>query len=181
MRAARPILALGLLLLAMGGLAQATLQGRVVDDKTSEPLAFVHIVPEGQREGGTSDIDGRFSISVNAPQVLLRFSYVGYKPTEVVVKEGTAVVVRMERATFELRAVEILPGENPAHRIIKQVYANRKANDGLRNRAHRYTSYSKTVFTAALDSAVMNDPEKLAAWTAAIARVRNGWRSNTCS
>lgn len=156
-------MALGLLLLAMGGLAQATLQGRVVDDKTSEPLAFVHIVPEGQREGGTSDIDGRFSIAVNAPQVLLRFSYVGYKPTEVVVKEGTAVVVRMERATFELRAVEILPGENPAHRIIKQVYANRKANDGLRNRAHRYTSYSKTVFTAALDSAVMNDPEKLAA------------------
>jgi hypothetical protein len=163
MRAARPIMALGLLLLAMGAMAQATLQGRVVDDKTSEPLAFVHIVPEGQREGGTSDIDGRFSIAVNAPQVLLRFSYVGYKPTEVVVKEGTVVIVRMERATFELRAVEILPGENPAHRIIKQVYANRKANDGLRNRAHRYTSYSKTVFTAALDSAVMNDPEKLAA------------------
>jgi len=163
MRAARHLLAFNLWAVASLAAAQQTVQGRVVDDRTSEPLAFVHIVPEGQREGGTSDIDGRFSIVVNSAQVVLRFSYVGYKPTEVVVKEGTLAQVRMERATFELRTVEILPGENPAHRIIKAVYANRKANDGLRNKAHRYTSYSKTVFTAALDSALLNDPEKRAA------------------
>jgi len=143
--------------------AQHVVQGRVVDDRTSEPLAFVHIVPEGQREGATSDIDGRFSIAVGTPQVLLRFSYVGYKPTEIVARSGTPLLVRLERGAVELRPVEVLPGENPAHRIIKQVYANRKENDGLRNRAHRYTSYSKTVFTAALDSALLNDPEKLAA------------------
>ncbi|MEI2419838.1 carboxypeptidase-like regulatory domain-containing protein, partial [Arthrospira platensis SPKY2] len=135
----------------------------MLDDRSNEPLAFVHVVPEGQREGGTTDIDGRFTLEVPATPVLLRFSYVGYKPTELVAQAGQPLLVRMERATFELRAVEVMPGENPAHRIIKQVHANRKANDGLRNRAHRYTSYSKTVFTAALDSAIINDPEKLAA------------------
>lgn len=163
MRAFRQFLAL--LLWALAGVlsAQQIIQGRVVDDRSNEPLAFVHVVPEGQREGGTTDIDGRFGLPVEQDQVLLRFSYVGYKPMEVVARVGDPVLVRMERATFELRTVEVLPGENPAHRIIKQVHANRKANDGLRNRAHRYTSYSKTVFTAALDSAVLNDPEKLAA------------------
>ena len=163
MRALRHPLAL--LLWALAGVlsAQQIVQGRVVDDRSNEPLAFVHVVPEGQREGGTTDIDGRFGLPVEQDQVLLRFSYVGYKPTEVVARVRDPMLVRMERATFELRTVEVLPGENPAHRIIKQVHANRKANDGLRNRAHRYTSYSKTVFTAALDSAVLNDPQKLAA------------------
>lgn len=153
------------LLLWLPWLAQAqhTVQGRVVDERTQEPLAFVHIVPEGQREGTTSDIDGRFILDAAQVPVLLRFSYVGYKPTEVVAKADAPLLVRMERATFELRAVEIHPGENPAHRIIKLVHANRKTNDGLRNRAHRYTSYSKTVFTVDLDSAALNNPKKIAA------------------
>lgn len=162
MHATRQLLALFLWVMAGALPAQQLVQGRVVDDRSNEPLAFVHVVPEGQREGGTTDIDGRFSLEVPAVPVLLRFSYVGYKPTEVVAQAGQALVVRMERATYELRTVEVLPGANPAHRIIKQVHTNRKVNDGLRNRAHRYTSYSKTVFTAALDSAILNDPEKLA-------------------
>ncbi len=141
---------------------QHSVSGRVLDDRSNEPLAFVHVVPEGQREGGTTDIDGRFTLEVASVQVLLRFSYVGYKPAEVVARAGAPLLVRMERATYELRTVEVLPGENPAHRIIQRVHANRKVNDGLRNRAHRYTSYSKTIFTAALDSAVLNDPERLA-------------------
>lgn len=142
--------------------AQQLVQGRVVDDRSNEPLAFVHVVPGGQREGSTTDIDGRFMLEVPTSPVMLRFSYVGYKPTEIVAQAGSPMQVRMERATFELRAVEVLPGDNPAHRIIDLVRANRKTNDGLRNRAHRYTSYSKTVFTAALDSSIINDPEKLA-------------------
>lgn len=142
---------------------QASVQGRVVDDRTMESLAFVHVVPEGQREGSTTDIDGRFVVELASGQNLLRFSYVGYKPAEVVAKPGEPMLVRLERATFELRMVEVLPGENPAHRIIDQVFANRKMNDGLRNRAHRYTSYGKTIFTAALDSSIISDPEKLAA------------------
>src|SRR5690606_22249493 len=63
----------------------------------------------------------------------------------------------------ELQTVEVLPGENPAHRIINNVRENRKQNDGMHERSHRYRSYSKTIFTAALDSAILNDPEKLAA------------------
>jgi hypothetical protein len=143
-------------------LAQFVVQGRVVDERSQEPLAFVHVLPEGVREGGTTDINGRFSLEVAQPTVRLRFSYVGYAPLERMVEAGAPVLVQMVRAAVELQAVEILPGENPAHRIIDRVYANRKVNDGLRNRSHRYRSYSKTVFTAAVDSALLNDPERLA-------------------
>jgi len=143
--------------------AQITLNGRVVDSKTNEPLAFVHLVPHEMRDGTTSDIDGRFSITVAALPVTLHFSYVGYSAQEVVVTADGPLLVRMQRGAVELREVDITPTENPAHRIIKQVYANRKVNDGLRNFAHRYKSYSKVIFTADMDSTIMADPEKFAA------------------
>lgn len=142
--------------------AQHVLQGRVVDDRTMEPLAFVHVVPVDAREGTTTDIDGRFQLPSAAHEARLRFSYVGYAPAEAPVEAGDFALVRMRRTAIELRQVEILPGENPAHRIIDRVYANRRRNDGLRNRSHRYTSYSKTIFTAALDSALLNDPDRIA-------------------
>ena len=143
--------------------AQVSVHGRVVDDRTLEPLAFVNIVQADVREGATTDIDGRFTLSVPALPVVLRFSYVGYSPLELAVNEAATGLVRMHRTALELREVEILPGENPAHRIIARVYANRKQNDNLRERAHRYTSYGKTIFTAAVDSAVMNDSTRMAA------------------
>ena len=152
-----------LLLAHLPGKAQFVIQGRVQDAVTQEALAFVHIVPDGQREGTTTDIDGRFSLPVIASEVLLRFSYVGYHPMEQRVSAGAAVIISMRRASVELRTVEIRPGENPAHRIIERVHANRKQNDGLSNRPHRYTSYSKTVFTGDVDSTLLSDPSRIAA------------------
>lgn len=143
--------------------AQMTLTGRVVDSKTNEPLAFVHLVPQEMRDGSTSDIDGRFSITVAELPIRLHFSYVGYAGQTVLVETNGPLLVRMQRSAVELREVDITPTENPAHRIIKQVYANRKVNDGLRNYAHRYKSYSKVVFTADVDSVITADPEKFAA------------------
>ncbi|MEZ4738844.1 MAG: DUF5686 family protein [Flavobacteriales bacterium] len=147
----------------LGSFAQVTITGRVLDDRTAEPLAFVHLVPVGEREGATSDIDGRFSITVPSVPVLLRFSYVGYVGLDLSVSSAGPVDVRMKRGAVELRTVDITPTDNPAHRIIEKVYENRKVNDNLRNRAHSYTSYSKTVFTAAIDSALIGDTARIAA------------------
>lgn len=157
------VVLLCLLLARLPVQAQFVVQGRVQDAVTQEALAFVHIVPEGQREGTTTDIDGRFSLPVATGEVVLRFSYVGYHPLEKQVSVGAAAVISMRRASVELRTVEIRPGENPAHRIIERVHANRKQNDGLSNRSHRYTSYSKSVFTGDVDSSLLADPARIAA------------------
>lgn len=148
---------------SLGAVAQFTVTGRVIDERTREPMAFVHVLQAGERQGAISGIDGRFELPVDRLPATLRLSFVGYEALVLEVHDKGPHVLRMRVTTLELRPVEVLPGENPAHRIIKRVYANRKANDGLRNRAHRYTSYAKTIFTAALDSALLNDPERLAA------------------
>jgi hypothetical protein len=151
------LLRLCLALCPLASIAQVTIQGRVVDEATKEPLAFVHVLPVGMQQGATSDIDGRFTIHVAQLPMALRFSYVGYAPLEMPVTNAGPVLVGMRRNAVELKTVEILPTENPAHRIIDRCREGRKVNDGMRNRSHRYTSYSKTIFTAEMDTTVTVD------------------------
>ena len=143
--------------------AQTIVQGRVVDGRSGEPLAFVPVLLVGEREGATTDIDGKFSLRVPGLPARLRLTYVGYATAEVMVDGTAPIVVKMTEMVAELRAVDILPTENPAHRIIKQATVSRKVNDGMRERAHRYTSYSKTVFTAEVDSTLRTDSARMAA------------------
>lgn len=144
--------------------AQVAVTGRTVDARTFEPLPFVNITVDGTRTGTVSDIDGRFTIAAAALPVTLRFTYVGYDATTLSVTDAAPVTVRLSERSELLREAVILPGENPAHRIIKAVHRNRKENDGMRHRAHRYRSYSKTIFTALLDSAKLDDT----AWIASL-------------
>ena len=163
MRCLRALLLLVTCACAVRSFTQVQVRGRVVDERTLEPLAFVNITIAGSREGTMSDIDGRFSLLASALPVTLRFSYVGYSTLDRSIDDDGHTIVPMQRATIELREFTVQPGENPAHRIIKRVYANRKLNDSMRERAHRYTSYGKTVFTAAMDSAMLSDTARMAA------------------
>lgn len=85
--------------LMMAGV-NATLRGRVVDDKTGEALvgATIQCVQTGRTF--LTDNDGKFSISSLAPRVYtITASYLGYKKSSVSVnpaKADTMVVIRME-------------------------------------------------------------------------------------
>ncbi|MCB9182807.1 MAG: carboxypeptidase-like regulatory domain-containing protein [Flavobacteriales bacterium] len=152
-----------LIALAARALGQAEARGRVVDARTLEPLAFVHVVAGSATQGASSDIDGRFAVLVSGFPTTLRFSYVGYATIEVQAAATEMGLVRMERTAIALREAVVVAGENPAHRIIKRVHANRRVNDSMRHRAYRYASYSKTILTADVDSALLNDPVRMAA------------------
>ncbi len=132
--------------------AQYTLSGRVLDNSTKEPLAFVPLVVEGSRIGTTSDIDGRFKLPVTGLPLTLRASYVGYNPVSITIDSDAPVTVLLTASNTELKPVEVAHAENPANRIMRLAYAHRRLNDGLRSRSYRYTSYSKTVFDGVVDS-----------------------------
>ncbi|HEX2617576.1 MAG TPA: DUF5686 family protein [Flavobacteriales bacterium] len=134
--------------------AQIALTGRVVDSASNEPLAFVPIHVDDDRQGITTDIDGRFALTVPALPITLRLSYVGYAPLVVTVSDARPVLIDLVQSNTELQAAVVTPTENPANRIIKRVYAQRKENDGMQQRSYRYTSYSKTIFSAKPDTTV---------------------------
>lgn len=60
-----------------------TLTGQVVDATTKEPLIGVTIQEKGTTNGGITDIDGHFSLKVSGPDVIISFSYIGYKSMDL--------------------------------------------------------------------------------------------------
>lgn len=109
-----------------------------------------------------ADADGRFTLDVAVLPTALVFSYVGYSELQHEVTDLGPVVVRLQALTKELSAAVVRPGQNPAHRIIEAVHANRRRNDGLSAGSFRYTSYARTVFTIEADSALMTDTARIA-------------------
>jgi len=130
-----------------------SVSGRVLDSKTKESLAFVNIVINQSTYGGTTDIDGRFRFSFNESIKSLKLSYVGYESLTFQVENKTqGLVIYLDQKEIELQEVEILPGINPAHRIISNALDNRDLNDPEKQKSFSYTMYEKTVFTIDADT-----------------------------
>ena len=132
--------------------------GRVIDSKTRESLAFVNIVINSSNNGGTTDIDGKFNLRSKQPVQTLTLSYVGYESKKVTIGDRTKdLLIQMSQKDIDLGEVEILPGINPAHRIIRNAIDNRDINDPEKVKTFSYTAYDKTVFTADMDTTLNND------------------------
>lgn len=130
--------------------AQSKFAGRIVDSLTNEPLAFVNIVYNSRNQGTSSDLDGYFKIDDYSKIEFLKVSSVGYQ-TKTISKSAIGAKHYIEIPIVEdvtyLSEVTILPGENPAHRIINLVVANSDKNNPEKMRSFSYMSYNKMYFT----------------------------------
>ena len=69
-------------------------RGGVADSETGEPVPFASIQIKGTLEGGTTDADGRFTLSIPGDTVLI-FSSIGYISSEVRVESGADIQVKL--------------------------------------------------------------------------------------
>lgn len=143
----------GLLVLwSLGLQGQYNIKGKV-SDQSGQALPFVNIIVDGGSTGTTTDIDGRFSLFLNEKPQTLRFSYVGFEPLVLRGSEiNRKLKVQMIEKVSELNEVTVLPGENPAHRIIKKAVAFRDENDPENLESFQYKTYSKFWVTLDIDS-----------------------------
>lgn len=150
-------------LLILGHVNAQSIKGKIVDAKTEKPLAFVNIIFNDGFVGVSSDIDGNFRIPESDTITSLTFSYIGYQRTTIAFQDVKAnSLVKLKRSSVNINEVLILPGENPAHRIINLAIANRKINNPEKASEFYYESYNKLVFTADLDSNLLNNPDSIA-------------------
>jgi len=133
---------------------QGFIEGKVVDSDTKEGIAFATILFQESKTGIATDIDGfyKFSASFNAKQ--LRFSSIGYESKTVSFEQLKAqnYIVSLNKGSYNIDEVEILPGENPAHRIVNKAIENRKKNNPELSSPFFYESYNKMVFTTPMDT-----------------------------
>ena len=76
--------------------AQKTITGNVKDAASKEPLIGVYVVVKDSTAiGAVTDFNGDFTIKVPKGFNTLTFSYVGYQPVEIDVKDQTVINVEM--------------------------------------------------------------------------------------
>jgi len=88
-----------------GAMAQVKVSG-TVSDPDGNKIPGVSVVQKGTTIGTSTDIDGKFSLSVNAKAVL-QFSFVGMKPVEEVVNGRSVINVKMEAETVGVNEVVV--------------------------------------------------------------------------
>ena len=128
------------------------IRGRVLNQFTNEPLAFVTIVEEGTQNGTYSDIDGYFRIKRNSESSKMVFSYIGFEPKVVAWDGSTLWIVKINARPILTKEVVIRPGENPAEVIMKKVLRNKDRNNPEKSVAFVYDSYNKLVFLGIKDT-----------------------------
>jgi hypothetical protein len=129
--------------------AQITrVRGTISDKKTTEPLAFVNLMFKGTTIGTHSDINGNFDLSVHKSIDTLLVSYLGFKPQKIKIQPNKVndLKIQLESAETMLNVVEIKPGENPAHRIMREVVRNKVKNNPAFVDAYQYRVYNKIQF-----------------------------------
>lgn len=85
---------------------QRTVSGKVTASGNETPLPGVTVQVKGTSTGTTTDVDGNYRISVNGPDVILVFSYVGYLTREAAAGSGP-LNISLELDTRNLEGVVV--------------------------------------------------------------------------
>ena len=95
---------LSILLLFLGmvvgeAYAQSQTITGVVKDQTGEPLIGVNVMEKGTTNGSITDVDGKYSLTVNGSKAIVTFSYIGYLSQNITVGKQKMIDVTMKEDT----------------------------------------------------------------------------------
>lgn len=87
-----------------------TLQGKVIDTKTSEPIPFASIGIIGANTATVTNENGEFILKVEKLPIRLRFSHVSFLLLETTINEAQSLLtIRLSAAAINLNEVVIRP------------------------------------------------------------------------
>lgn len=84
-----------------------TIKGRVLDDE-NQPLAGVSIRLKGTKVGTTTDEKGNYVLTVNNPEGVLVFSFVGFQPLEESINRRSTLNTSLQSTTSTLGQVVVV-------------------------------------------------------------------------
>jgi Family of unknown function (DUF5686)/CarboxypepD_reg-like domain len=121
-----------------------------ITDTDGEALAFVAVLPDDDATKGVlSDIEGRFSISINSPIQSLTFRAVGVQTLRLETRnldKNRPLSIKLKKADNLFNEVVISAGENPADRLMRRVIANRNKNNPEKLNTFQCKTYNKMAF-----------------------------------
>ena len=126
--------------------AQLKISGQIVD-VNNEPLPFVNVYIKNTTNGMTTDFNGRFELFSQKKRGRLEVSFIGYETLslkfnpnktsfKIILKEASNVldeIVIVSRPKKRLKKKE-----NPAYRILKEIWSRKKKNGLKLVKAYQY-------------------------------------------
>jgi hypothetical protein len=136
---------------ASGSFAQSqkiSIQGKILDADSRQPVAFAAISESGTTNGTLSDSNGNYNLSVNANDTII-VSDVGFVTLRFVTTAHQIIYnFFLKKTITALHSVTIYAGKNPADAVMKKVIANKLHNDKQRQKSFECSAYSKTLVDA---------------------------------
>src|SRR6056297_651548 len=131
------------LLFFQNATGQTKVRGMVKDAETGEPLPFVNVSFKETTVGVITDFNGKYFLETKKTVDSVVFSYVGYQRESFSVQPNTFQIINtsLQPSSVQLQEVVVVPGENPAHVLLRKIDKNRK-----RNKIERYDTYSYEVY-----------------------------------
>ncbi|MBP7809272.1 MAG: carboxypeptidase-like regulatory domain-containing protein [Bacteroidia bacterium] len=126
-----------------------TIKGKVFNAENKEGLPFVPVLIKGTTIGAQTDFDGNFVIKTSKLGDSLVATYFGFKRMVRKINpnlEVQEINMPMKNEGLALEEVTVKAGENPAHRIIRNVIANKPKNNRDKLEAYEYETYNKIEF-----------------------------------
>ena len=80
----------------------------IVTDENSQTLPGVNVIEKGTTNGTSTDVTGRFTLTVSDPESVLIFSFIGYASQEVVVGNQTEFSIALQADVRSLDEVVVI-------------------------------------------------------------------------
>ncbi len=125
-----------------------TINGKVTDALTNEPVPFATVVMKGMQAGTNTDMDGNFKIVTSTPSDSLICTLIGYKTVALRIRPGQTQTINfaLKPSQTDLMEVEIKAGENPANIIVRNIIKHKDENDPASLTSYQYETYNKVEF-----------------------------------
>jgi hypothetical protein len=125
--------------------AQPTrVRGIVKDAETGEPISYASVYIKGTSVFAYTNDSGAYSIETRLKVDSISVSFLGYiSQSEEISRRVTQIVnFNLRSNVTRLDAIVVVPGENPAHRILRAINKNKEKN-ALKSINYQCNKYSK--------------------------------------
>lgn len=113
---------------------RVSLEGKVIDEKSEEPLSFSYVTLDGVALGTVTNGEGEFLLNIPASHAdkSIVFSYLGYEKKKIAIselKKMDPLTVKMTKDVAQIKEVVIKPDKKiTAKQLLKKVIKNIETN-----------------------------------------------------
>jgi hypothetical protein len=137
---------LAMFMLSNAVYAQVKVSGKIIDAESGDGMPFVNVYIKNTDTGTSTDFDGYYSLTVPENTDSLTVFNLGYEMKSKAIPKGFKEVSLNFQLVTEVASIDeivVMPTENPAFAIMRNVMKHKEENDIRKLQAYDYEAYNR--------------------------------------